>query len=211
MISSTRSWLMQRIVASLGNRRLKAAIVVAALTIASSASATKPNIPHVYYGCVLEGFLIPADQHPNHERLPVTNKVDWKKFEGKLVRYSVRTGKGAKRDDFIKLPEVLGTCDPGQHKAQLAFAWYEEAVLRMTSGSRENPLPAVERALALDPTSCDAATLRAFALEKAKRRADALAQLHKAAVDMKCGYAPAQRLNDDNMYETTLPIGGQKK
>ena len=168
-------------------------------------------MPHAYYGCVLEGFLIPADQHPNHERLPVTNKVDWKKLEGKLVRYSVRTGKGAKRDDFIRLPEVLGACDPAQHKAQLAFAWYEEAVLRMTSASRENPLPAVDRALALDPTSCDAATLRAFALEKANRRDEALVQLNKAAIDMKCGYQPAQRLIDDNMYETTLPIGGEKK
>jgi hypothetical protein len=202
---------MKRIIGNRGYWLAKAAIVVAAMTAATGASATKPNVPHVYYGCVLEGFLIPADQHPNHERLPVTNKVDWKKLEGKLVRYSVRTGKAAKRDDFIRLPEVLGACDPAQHKAQLAFAWYEEAVMRMTSASRENPLPAVDRALALDPASCDAATLRAFALEKAHRRTEALAQIDKAAVEMKCGYGPAQRLNDDNMYETTLPIGGEKK
>ena len=185
-------------------------IIVATAMIAPDASATKPTMPHIYIGCVLEGFLIPADQHPNHERLPVTKKVDWKKLEGKLVRYSVRTGKAA-RDDFIRLPEVIGSCDPDQHKAQLAFAWFSDAVMRMTSGSREHPLPAVDRALALDPASCDAATLRAFALEKANRRVEALAQLHKAAIEMKCGYEPAQRLNDENFYDTKLPIGGEKK
>ena len=81
-------------------------IIVATAMIAPGVSATKPTMPHLYIGCVLEGFLIPADQHPNHERLPVTKKVDWKKLEGKLVRYSVRTGKAAK-DDFIRLPEVI--------------------------------------------------------------------------------------------------------
>jgi hypothetical protein len=90
----------------------------------------------------------------------------------------------------------------------LAFAWYAEAEARMTSASTQDPLPAIDRVLALDPTSCDAATLRAFAFEKAKRLAEALTQLHMAAVEMKCGYEPAQRLNDDNFYKTELPIDG---
>ncbi|HSP49023.1 MAG TPA: hypothetical protein VLN61_02330 [Pseudolabrys sp.] len=52
--------------------------------------------------------------------------------------------------------------------------------------------------------------MRAFALEKANCRIEALVQFHKAAIEMKCGYEPAQRLNDENFYETKLPIGGEK-
>jgi hypothetical protein len=67
-------------------------------------------MPVFHQGCVLEGFLIPADQRPNYQPLSDNGNVDWKAFEGKLVRFTVwGGGRSSRTGEFIKQPEVIGT------------------------------------------------------------------------------------------------------
>ena len=128
--------------------------------------ASMPGGERLIQGCVLEGMLLGPTG--GSLSLPYRDQVDWTKFEGQMVRFKKRYGRGI--DVLLVPPSAIGPCDAALVAAALPRALAQRADHESVHEKNyEKGLADVERAIKLLPQNCDFVATHVFILERLGR------------------------------------------
>lgn len=155
-----------------------ALLCISAQFASYGAWASMPGGERLVQGCVLEGMLLgPAGGSLS---LPYRDQVDWTKFEGQMVRFKKRYGRGI--DVLLVPPSAIGPCEAALVAAALPRALAQRADNEsVREKNYEKALADVERAIKLLPQNCDFVATHVFILEHIGRLKEANAEAERAA------------------------------